>query len=673
MTPTPFEPTSIDKLAGTPNYSRFIVWFAIALVVSVLLFILLARSVYIDVEPVDGVVQFDGVFSIPAGERYLAIPGSYRVGVNKEGYVGANDVVAVSWEGVQNFHYRLEKLPGSLNLSATDGAHGLVYLDGRLRGRLPLQIDELAAGTYRVRVDADGYLPLNQELLIEGMGKQQDVELTLIANGAYLSVESSPAGATISVNGKAVGNTPFKGVIPAGSAALELSLKGYQPWDDLVIAKIGDDIQLGEVTLLPAPGELEVRSTPSGAAVTLNDEYRGTTPLTVTMPDDFEHQIEIYKDGYQRLVRRMSIAKQSTERMDVELARSLGAVAFESNIEDAEIIIDQRPFGKANQTITLPTRAHQVLIRKSGYRDFTTTVTPREGVEQLIRAELISLLEAASPLALVTKNSIGMQLKLLRPTNTFQMGAPRREQGRQANEVERTIKLSRPFYISTHEVTNTEFRQYLVQHSSGRVGDQSLDQTSHPVVNVSWDQAAGFCNWLSRRDGLDLVYQISNGVVASSKLEANGYRLPTEAEWAYAARFSDQGMQRYSWGESPAPSADSANIADESAIKFIARIYKDYRDGFPLTAPVGSFTPNQHGLFDISGNVSEWVHDFYQVKVIAPGVVETDPAGAERGRYHVARGSGWKHSGLTELRLSFRDYSDTPRNDLGFRVVKWAN
>ena len=481
------------------------------------------------------------------------------------------------------------------------------------------------------------------------------------------------AGATFSVNGKTVGNTPFKGVIPPGSAALKLIHKGYQPWDDLVIAKIGDDIQLGEITLLPAPGELEVRSTPSGAAVTLNDEYRGTTPLTVTMPDDSEHQIEIYKDGYQRLVRRMSIAKQSTERMDVELARSLGAVAFESNIEDAEVIIDQRPFGKVNQTITLPTRAHQVLIRKNGYRDFTTTVTPRAGVEQLVRAELISLLEAASPLALVTKNSIGMQLKLLRPTNTFQMGAPRREQGRQANEVERTIKLSRPFYISTHEVTNTEFRQYLVQHSSGRVGDQSLDQTSHPVVNVSWDQAAGFCNWLSGRDGLDLVYEISNGVVASSKLEANGYRLPTEAEWAFAARFSDQGMQRYSWGESPAPSADSANIADESAIKFIARIYKDYRDGFPLTAPVGSFTPNQHGLFDISGNVSEWVHDFYQVKVIAPGVVETDPAGAERGRYHVARGSGWKHSGLTELRLSFRDYSDTPRNDLGFRVVKWAN
>jgi formylglycine-generating enzyme required for sulfatase activity len=67
------------------------------------------------------------------------------------------------------------------------------------------------------------------------------------------------------------------------------------------------------------------------------------------------------------------------------------------------------------------------------------------------------------------------------------------------------------------------------------------------------------------------------------------------------------------------------------------------------------------------------VHDFYEVKVIAPGKVETDPSGAERGRYHVVRGSGWKHATVTELRLSFRDYSDQPRNDLGFRVVKWAN
>jgi formylglycine-generating enzyme required for sulfatase activity len=673
LTATPFEPTSVDKSSEGVGYSRLLVWFVIASVGSILLFILLARYVYVDAEPIDGSVALDGRFSLSLGKRYLAIPGEYRVAVRREGYFDVDDTVSVSWEPVQNFHYRLEKLPGSLSLSATDNAGGLVYMNGRLRGRLPLQVYELEAGAYRLRVTSDGYLPYDQELLVEGMGTHQDVELALIANGARLSVESTPAGATFLVNGKELGATPFKGVIPPGSAEFILQHTGYKPWKDLAVVRVGDEISLGEINLLPAAGVLDVTSTPSGAAVTLNDEYRGTTPLSVEMPDESEHQIEIYKDGYQRLVRRMSIAKQSKERLIVELARSSGDVVFQANLEDAEVIIDQRSYGKVNQTVNLPTRVHQVLIRKTGYRDFVTSVTPREGVEQLIRAELVSLQSAASSLALVTKNSIGMQLKLLRPTETFRIGAPRREQGRQANEVERTIKLSRPFYVATHEVTNTEFKRYLPQHSSGRVGDMSLDQISHPAVNLSWEQAAGFCNWLSLQEGLDRAYEIAEGRVVSSNLEASGYRLPTEVEWAYAARYSDQGMVRYTWGDSAEPLMDSANIADESAIKFIARIFRGYNDRFSLTAPVGSFTPNQSGLFDMSGNVAEWVHDFYEVKVIAPGKVETDPSGAERGRYHVVRGSGWKHATVTELRLSFRDYSDQPRNDLGFRVVKWAN
>ncbi len=673
LTATPFEPTSVEKPSGKNSYSRLITWFGIVLVGSILLFILLARSVYVDAEPIDGIVGLDGGFSISIGKRYLAIPGDYRIAIDRDGYVGVDDAVSVSWDSVQNFHYRLEKLPGSLSLSATDNAAGLVYMNGRLRGRLPLQVDELEAGTYRLRVTADGYLPYDQELLVEGMGTHQNVELALIANGARISVESNPGGATFSVNGKELGTTPFKGVIPPGSAEFTLAHTGYKSWNDLAIVKVGDEISLGEISLLPAAGVLEISSTPDGAAVTLNDEYRGTTPLSVAMPDESEHQIEIYKDGYQRLVRRMSIAKQSKERLIVELARSSGAVVFEANLDDAEVVIDQRSYGKVNQTISLPTRAHQILIRKTGYRDFVTSVTPREGVEQLVRAELVSLQSAAASLALVTNNSIDMQLKLLRPTDTFRIGAPRREQGRQANEVERTIKLSRPYYISTHEVTNTEFKRFLPGHSSGRVGDQSLDQSSHPVVNLSWDQAAGFCNWLSSREGLDPVYELADSVVVSANLEANGYRLPTEVEWAYAARFSDQGMMRYTWGDEAEPKMDSANIADESAIKFIARIFRGYNDRFSLTSPVGSFTPNQLGLFDMSGNVAEWVHDFYEVKVVAPGKVEIDPSGATGGRYHVVRGSGWKHASVTELRLSFRDYSDQPRNDLGFRVVKWAN
>ena len=96
----------------------------------------------------------------------------------------------------------------------------------------------------------------------------------------------------------------------------------------------------------------------------------------------------------------------------------------------------------------------------------------------------------------------------------------------------------------------------------------------------------------------------------------------------------------------------------------------EYDDNYAVSAPVGSFLANQNGLYDMGGNVSEWVNDFYATKSTVSGVVVTDPTGPEEGKYYVIRGSSWAHGSITELRLSYRDYGVEGRNDLGFRIAR---
>ena len=167
------------------------------------------------------------------------------------------------------------------------------------------------------------------------------------------------------------------------------------------------------------------------------------------------------------------------------------------------------------------------------------------------------------------------------------------------------------------------------------------------------------------------VYEESNGIWRAVRPLRNGYRLPTEAEWAWASRFAERDENAtFSWGNAMPPPDRSGNFADVTASSILQTHLVTYNDGFDVAGASGTFPANPAGIFDLGGNVSEWVQDYWEVGQPQTETVSVDRLGPEDGRFHVFRGSSWRSSVITELRLAYRNYSETSREDLGFRIAR---
>jgi formylglycine-generating enzyme required for sulfatase activity len=357
----------------------------------------------------------------------------------------------------------------------------------------------------------------------------------------------------------------------------------------------------------------------------------------------------------------------------VRLAPRLGEVKVAARPPDAELLVDGQAAGRADQTLQLLAVPHEIEIRREGYEGVKLTVTPRPGFSQTLSVALKSreeLREEKTPR--VARSPEGHELRLVEGS-TFKMGASRREPGRRANEPLRDVELTRRFYIAAREVSNLQFRRFEPGHASGRVGAESLDLDDQPVVRVTWQQAAAYCNWLSEREGLPKVYVEREGRLQGVPPVGTGYRLPTEAEWERVARYPDGTTAlKYPWGQALPVPPGAGNYADARARGLVAQVLEGYDDGYAATAPVHSLGANVLGLLHLGGNVAEWAHDFYSIVPSVEGQLARDPVGPAEGEYHVIRGASFLHATVTELRLSYRDYGRDARVDVGFRVARYA-
>lgn len=259
------------------------------------------------------------------------------------------------------------------------------------------------------------------------------------------------------------------------------------------------------------------------------------------------------------------------------------------------------------------------------------------------------------------------------PAGQFVMGSPGSESGRSAGETPHLVTLARPFALGKYEVTFDDWNVCVAARACSALQNEGWGEGRRPVIHVSWEQAVGYTEWLSEKTG-------------------KKYRLPSEAEWEYAARAGSD-KARF-WGSSPDRACQFANVRDQTYSRLSLEPFQgwqirnpatwegfktlhapafDCEDGYQNTAPVGSFKPNAFGLHDMLGNVWEWVEDCYGPYEGAP--VDGSPRiqGGDCA-LRVSRGGSWhSYGGYAQfVRSAVRDLNaPTGRNDhLGFRLAR---
>ena len=635
-----------------------------------------SQSVRFDTVPADvaDVKISGGWFLIKFGERYLMRPGNHAVRVSAPGY----------YDFVQRFELadkpltvraELEPLPGKLELDSVAETEARALLDGEPLGTLPLVVEQLTPGTYELAVEAPLYLPWRGEIEVTGRDRTQVLIADLVPTFGRVAMQSEPSGATVTLGELELGTADGEVRVPEGRHALTLLLAGYKPARVTVDVLAGEASSLPPVQLEPADGLLKVASRPAGANVTVDGQYRGQTPLEVALSPDVEYVVQLSKAGYGRSSRVVKLAAAEGDELFVDLSARSGVVQLDVRPVDAEVFVNGARQRDGITELRLAAAPQRITVRRAGFVEWSDTITPRPGFPQRVAVRLKTLdQDRLSKVQQTVTTSQGPVLRYVDP-GQLTMGASRRERGRRANETLRTVKLTRPFYLGTREITNREYRLFNPKHESATSNDLPLiiAADGNPVVNISWQEAAAYCNWLSEKDGLDPVYQKQFEKLVPIRPTPNGYRLPTEAEWAWAARYqAGKGYLKFPWGDSEQPRRNSGNFADKSASSILATVLPGYDDGFIASAPVASFQANRAGFYDMGGNVAEWVHDYYQVYTPDSSRVYTDPEGPEQARFNVIRGSSWRHATETTLRMSYRDFGDKPRIDVGFRIARSA-
>ena len=658
---------------------RKVVISLVSLLVILAGYLLASTPVVIEVEPRAASVQMKG-FPPPLSlwQSRLVLPGSYRVTATHPGYAPLDEQVDIAMDGPVNLAYAMQELPGQLQINAEPQVKLEIMVDEQPAGLNPAGRLELTRGKHSLRVETQRYLAYELLVDVRGYGEVQQLDIKLAPAWAEISISSQPGDAQVSVDGSVVGRTPLAMQLIQGRREVELHKAGYKPATLGLDIVAGQDAEIEPVTLQPLDGRLVIDSKPAAASVSIDDVFHGVTPLTVSVAADVKHDLKISKAGYRTEERQVAVAPDDEQSLQVNLPAQYGTVFLSTRPAGTIVKIDGKQASSSSGRLRLPTRTHTLTVSKPGYATREVRVTPREGVSQNIDVQLSPAGQApavkkTTAIPPSTSTAAGSQLLLVTPAATMTMGASRREAGRRANESTRKILLKRPFYFAAREVSNGEFRRFRSGHDSGSLDNATLNGDAQPVVNVSWDDAARYCNWLSEQQDLPAAYAEVNGKMKAVVPMTTGYRLPTEAEWAWVARrLTWDREQKYPWQGKYPPASPSGNYADARIGDTLADVVPGYDDGYRGTAPPGSFPAWPKGIYDLGGNVSEWMHDIYATY---PGEAQrtvTDPSGPQSGRHHVVRGASWRHGNITELRLSYRDYSSKPRYDLGFRVARYA-
>ena len=540
------------------------------------------------------------------------------------------------------FPLELFALPGRLIIEVV-GDEGLLpktaWLINGSDVSLSQKLDvELGAGAYTIAIDNPFYQV--KELAVEiARGKETRLQVDLQPVSGALNLSSKPPGALVFLGEEEVGRTPVTLDKIGGRYNIRVALENYiDTVEQVAITRNSPDVRRNyQLELQKAQVVLNLE--PKGGVLLVNG-IQAVEPLVLDAT--VEYRLTYMKAGYYSETQAVRLAAGEKRQMSFQLKAELGKVEI-SSAPPASISVDNRDLGVSPVSADLSAVSHTITFKKKGYRSVSKTIKPQGGRVQKVYVNLLTEYQARLQEApREYTNKAGIKLKLFLVKDGFTMGAARSEKGQRANEFERQIRLTKPFYASLTEITNSQFAHFDPARAKGTANT--------PVTSISWQEAVAFCNWLSTKEKLKPFYQTANGQVSGFDGHSDGYRLLSEGEWEWLARKSGKTKRTlFTWGNETIIPPKATNVADESA-KGQARFYvPNYNDGFNGVAPVSSFMKESSGLYDMAGNVSEWVNDVYSI---------VPPQGGYNGEQSTGA-AAWPGPCGKRCQLSFR-YSNQP-------------
>ena len=609
----------------------------------------------------------DGAGVVMFGTAYL-LGERTALGFASPGFISESVVVDAAKSGGDLFVEMREAPVRVVITTAPSGAQTRWRVNGAHAATAGEFIGEFEPGPVRIEVDHAFYRPEILEFDVQ-TGQDLTRHLNLMPLSGLLSIRSEPAGAMVTVNGEAQGLTPVQvAAVPGGVHRVQVVLEGFDGIDEeLTVTNTRSEVRR-DYRLKRQQTTLRITASPAGGVLRVNGiATRIASTLSLTADD--RHALVYEKPGYLPQSREVVLKANAQAEVVFALEAEIGEVVIRST-PPADLGINGVAVGVTPQTLRLQALPQTITLASAGYRSVELVITPSASapllIDERLQTEFAARMAQAAP---VITAAAGVNLKFFNPVRAsgrFTMGAPVGEKARRANEFQREVNLTKAFYVSTTEITEAQFANYQPVQGSG---------ANHPVRNLSWVAAAGFCNWMSAQDGLQPAYNLAGGQLRGFDENADGYRLLSEAEWEWLARVAGRGRTaRFVWGNEATIPADSGNFADESAKGSLSNYIPRYHDGFSGVAPVASFGADAAGLYDMAGNVSEWIHDVYDLRPPQPGRVETNPFGAPHGGAgdgRVVKGANFRSASLVGLRSSFREGLLGGRDDVGFRVARY--
>ena len=472
--------------------------------------------------------------------------------------------------------------------------------------------------------------------------KPSGVQEPVDAGGNFYAISVQPKDAKVTIDGVLQASSSdgeYSAMLAYGSHTYKVEAGGYISKSGSFTIGKGDMTPIS-VSLVSALATLNVSCPTPAVSLYVDKKSVGSLPWNGSLKEGM-HLLEVRKDGYRSQQKTIQLAQQ--QKLDVAfdaLAAIQGNLSVNFKPFGSDVYVDGVKVGQSPRVFNgVLVGNHNVEIRKSGYSTSRQTVMISEGQTASISGSLTSSASSSNAnvlssgssslsdntLTIPVKNGINIEMVKVE-AGSFNMGAtPEMKSPYEVEKPVHRVTLTNNYYIGKYEVTQALWQAVMGSNPSHFKGD------ALPVEQVSWKDCQKFITKLNRLTG-------------------KNFRLPTEAEWEYAARGGNKSRgYRYS----------GSNTIDDVAW------YEN--DALSQTHPVGTKQPNELEIYDMTGNVMEWCQDWYGSYSSSPQV---NPTGAASGSYRVVRGGGWSDS-ARDCRTSDRDFISPGgrSSDLGFRLV----